>query len=64
MALLFLYFMITIAPKGSKIVVRTLFSWLVQPLKYFDLLCENAEWATYHAYNFYYLGRKPEDTVR
>lgn len=63
-ALLFLHLATAIAPKGTKMIVRALFSWLVHPLKYLDLLCENAEWATYHACNFYYLGRKPDGTAR
>lgn len=40
-----------------KMAMRTLFSWLVQPFKYLDWLCEDATWARHLACNVYYVGR-------
>ncbi len=41
-----------------KMAGRALLSWLVQPIKYGDMLCEDAPWAYHLACNFYYVGRK------
>lgn len=41
-----------------KMAMRALLSWLVQPIKYLDWLCEDATWATHFACNFYYVGQK------
>lgn len=56
--LFFSDFILVLAPRGFKFLVRFLLSFLLHPLKYLDRLCENASWANHHACNFYFLGEK------
>lgn len=56
---------IGIASAGSprlRIAVRFAISWLVQPLKHLDRLVGDGAWARTQACNFYFLGRRQEET--
>lgn len=61
LALIWTDFLLSIAPRGTKLPIRFLSSWFFHPFKFLDRLFERSRWNYKLACNFYYYGEKVSD---